>query len=243
MTEHVDGVTMSTIYTSGKYLEVTQTWHAEDSPWKASQILKLLVKNNVAPHRVAEIGCGVGGILRELSRTDVLLNTQFQGYDISPKAIELANRAKGANTQFHCEDLLSDSNTAYFDLLLAVDVYEDVPDYMGFLAKCQQKAMYKIYHIPLDLHVSSVLRNTFIANRYSIGHLHYFTADSALATLKDTGHQIIDWAYTNPSFELFMEHPSFRKAMANVPRYVCSKVSVPFTARVLGGYSLLVLAH
>lgn len=243
MAKHVDGVRMSTIYTNGQYLEVTQTWHAEDSPWKASQISKILAKNSVLPQRVAEIGCGVGGVLRELSGLDGFSDTQFEGYDISPQAIQLANQTEANNIQFKCENLLSESNMAYFDVLLAIDVYEHVPDYMGFLNKCKQKATYKIYHIPLDLHVSSVLRNTFIANRYSVGHLHYFTADSALATLKDTGHEIVDWFYTNPSLELFMEHPSVRKAMANVPRYLCSKLSVALTARVFGGYSLLVLAR
>jgi hypothetical protein len=117
-----------------------------------------------------------------------------------------------------------------------------VPDYMGFVDKCRQRAKYKIYHIPLDIHVSSVLRNAFIRSRYDIGHIHYFTADSAIATLKDTGHEIIDCVYTDIAFGLFSEHPSFNKAIANVPRWLLSRLSVPFTARLLGGYSLLVLA-
>lgn len=241
MAEHVEEVKMSTIYTSGKYLEVTQTWHAEDSSWKAAQICKILERNHLQPQKIAEIGCGVGGILKELSRMNSLSDAQFKGYDISPQAIELARQTENTRTYFYCEDLLSEMNTAYFDALLAIDVYEHVPDYMGFLAKCKQKAVYKIYHIPLDLHVSSVLRNTFMGSRYAMGHLHYFTADSALATLKDTGHEIVDWFYTNPAIELFKEHPSFRKSIANVPRYLCSKLSVPFTARVFGGYSLLAL--
>jgi SAM-dependent methyltransferase len=234
---------MSTIYTSGKYLEVTRTWHAEDSHWKAAQIWRILTKNRVQPQRIVEVGCGVGGVLRELSRINSLSDAQFTGYDISPQAIELASQAEDKNIRFYCEDLLSESNTAHFDVLIAIDVYEHVPDYMGFLVKCKQKAAYKIYHIPLDLHVSSVLRNTFMGSRYAVGHLHYFTADSALATLKDTGHEIVDWFYTNPAIELFKEHPSIRKAVANVPRYLCSKLSLPFTARMFGGYSLLVLAN
>lgn len=234
---------MTTIYTSGKYLEVTRSWHAEDSPWKAAQIWKILSKNHVQPQTIVEIGCGAGGILRELSRMGNLSNTQFNGYDVSPQAIGLASRAENKNIQFYCEDLLMETNTDYFDVLLAIDVYEHIPDYMGFLVKCKQKATYKIYHIPLDLHVSSVLRNTFMGTRYAVGHLHYFTADSAIATLKDTGHKIVDLFYTNPAIELYKEHPSLRKAVANIPRYLCSKLSVPFTARLLGGYSLLVLAE
>ena len=242
MSDRVGRVKMETIYTSGTYLTETQSWHAEDSPWKAAQISRILAKNQIEPHRVAEIGCGAGGILKELSKMKGLSDIVFRGYDISPQAIHLARQTENKNTQFSCEDLLSAMNTDYFDVLLVVDVYEHVPDYMGFLSKCKTKASYKIYHIPLDIHVSSVLRNTFMGNRYGIGHLHYFTADSPMATLKDTGHELVDWFYTNPAIELFAEHPSFRKAIANVPRYLCSKLSVPLTARVFGGYSLLVLA-
>ena len=124
---------------------------------------------------------------------------------------------------------------------MIIDVFEHVPDYLGFVEKCREKATYKIYHIPLDIHVSSVFRNSFLRNRYTIGHIHYFTADSAISALRDTGHEIIDCFYTNGAVGLFKEHPSFKKAIANVPRWLLSKFNLPFTARLLGGYSLLVL--
>ena len=38
------GQIMENIYTSGQYLETTQTWHAEDSPWKAKQIKAIIDK-------------------------------------------------------------------------------------------------------------------------------------------------------------------------------------------------------
>lgn len=232
---------MDTIYTSGAYLESTQTWHTEDSPWKAAQINKIISKNHIHPLRVAEIGCGAGAILDELSKKDSLCRAHFEGYDISPQAIELAKRRENKRVQFLCGDLLSGTNADHFDVLLVIDVYEHVPDYMSFLAKCRIKADYKIYHIPLDIHVSSVLRNTLISNRYTLGHLHYFTADSAIATLKDTGHEIVDYCYTNAAIDLFKQHPSIKKAVANVPRLLFQKLSLPFAVRVFGGYSLLVL--
>jgi SAM-dependent methyltransferase len=233
---------MSNIYTSGKYLDANQTWHAEDSPWKAEQIIRMITKNGIHPTTVAEIGCGAGVVLGELSKIDYLASAQFMGYDISPQAIELCRRLQNSRVLFAREDLLSATNREYFDILLAIDVIEHVPDYMGFLGKCRAKAKYKIYHIPLDIHVSSVLRNVFIDGRYSVGHLHYFTAESAIATLKDTGHEIIDSTFTNAAFGLFKQHPSIQRALANVPRWLLSKFSVAFTARLLGGYSLLVLA-
>jgi cyclopropane fatty-acyl-phospholipid synthase-like methyltransferase len=239
---------MSNIYTSGEYLETTgDTWHSEDSPWKASQVLRIIAKNNLHPKRIAEIGCGAGRILEDLSKQSYLADARFEGYDISPQAMELCNRIDSTNCQFSCSDLLSDENTQrFFDVLLVIDVFEHVPDYMGFVRKCRVKADYKIYHIPLDLSVSSVLRNSFISAGGVFpggrSHLHYFTADWAIATLKETGHEIIDYFYTAGSLGVFWQHPSLKLAIANCPRWLFSKLSVSLTARYFGGYSLLVLA-
>lgn len=233
---------MSNIYTSGEYLKSTQSWHAEDSPWKAEQIIQIISNNRIHPAIIADIGCGAGLIVKRLSKCEYLKDVQFRGYDISPQAIVLCKQIENEKVKFFQQDLLSETNADFFDILLVIDVFEHIPDYMGFLDKCKRKAVYKIYHIPLDIHVSSVLRSAFIENRYSVGHLHYFTADSAIATLKDTGHEIVDHFYTNTAFGLFKQHPSIKKAIANGPRWLFSKFSLPFTARLFGGYSLLVLA-
>jgi len=231
------------IYNSGQYLENTGgTWHSEDSLWKAQQISRIIDNNHLHPKKIAEIGCGAGQILVSLSKTNEFKNCHFEGYDISQDAIDLC-ASNASNCSFYCQDLLevADDNNEKIDILLVIDVVEHVTDYMGFIEKCNKKATYKIYHIPLDVHVSSVLRNTFIHTRNSVGHLHYFTADSALATLRDTGQEVVDFFYTDGSFGLFRKHPSLKKAVANIPRYVLSRFSVPFAARALGGYSLLVL--
>jgi len=238
---------MSNPYGSGEYLQSTETWHSEDSPWKARQILRIISRNNLHPTNIGEIGCGAGRILEELSKDSYLKDVQFQGYDISPDAIELTKKIHSRSCNFFCSDLLAEENSGRrFDILLVIDVFEHIPDYIGFVRKCRTKAAYKIYHIPLDISVSSVLRNSFIpaggvfpGGRY---HLHYFTADWAIATLKETGHEIVDYFYTSGSFWVFRRQPSIKKAIANCPRWLFSRFSVPFTARLFGGYSLLVLA-
>ena len=235
---------MDNIYITGDYLRETQTWHSEDSPWKAKQIIQIIKKNDLQPKKIAEIGCGAGQILRELSQQTYFKESNFSGYDIAPQAIQFCKNIEGDDLKFFCQDILAEGNIEHcFDLLLVIDVFEHVPNYMGFLEKTKLKADYKIYHIPLDIHVSSVLRNSFIRNRYSIGHLHYFTADSAIDTLKDTGHEILDFCYTNGAIGLFKQHPSIKTALANGPRWLFSKLNLALTARVFGGYSLLVLAR
>lgn len=219
---------MNNIYTTGDYLQTTQTWHAEDSPWKAEQIMRIISKNGLQPRKIAEIGCGAGQILGELSKQAYLKDSGFRGYDISPQAIQLGKNIESNNIKFFCQDMLAEDVSEHFDILLVIDVFEHIPDYMGFIEKCRHKADYKIYHIPLDIHVSSVLRNAFTRNRYSIGHLHYFTADSAIATLRDTGHKVVDFFYTNGALGLFKQHPSLKTAIANGPRWLFSKLSTAF---------------
>ena len=231
------------MYTNGEYLAEHPNWHQEDSAWKAEQIRRMIKKHGIAAQTIAEIGCGAGEVLAELQRTsDCCQDANFLGFDISPQAIEIAKRKESERIRFSQQDILHDPR-ARFDLLLVIDVFEHVPDYLGFIEKCAEKAKYKIYHVPLDLHVSSLLRNRFIRTRQELGHLHYFTADSALATIRDTNQEVIDYAYTNAAFDLFFKHPSLRKAVANIPRWLVSRISESLAARLFGGYSLLVLTE
>lgn len=144
--------------------------------------------------------------------------------------------------KFFHKDQLSSVDRKRFDFLLAIDVFEHVTDCMAFLAKFRQFAAYKMYHILLDIHVSSVLMGSLTANRYSTGHIRYFTAESALDALKDTGHEVVDYFYTSGAIDIFKKHPSFKTALANLPRWAFYRFSAPFAARFFGGYSLLTLS-
>ena len=229
---------MREIYTDGTYLNLNPIWHREDSPWKAVQIMRMLSTHDLQIHSVAEIGCGVGGVIAALYE-QMPHNLDFHGFDISPDAIARAKERE--RLHFYCEDLLSRSDV--YDLLLVIDVVEHVPDYLRFLEECRKRARFKLYHIPLDIHLSSVIRASFINGRQSIGHIHYFTAESALASLTDTGHKIIDSFYTDGAVALSKFHPSIKRRLANIPRRLVSFLSLPWAARLLGGYSLLVLAE
>jgi len=229
------------IYTNGEYLSRNPTWDEEDSPWKAEQISRMISRNDLRHHSICEVGCGAGAILQQLSQIlpeDVV----FDGYEISPQAYEIAVRKQEERLRFHLSDLMSDEGDTY-DILLVIDVFEHVPDYIGFIQACGRKAKYKIYHIPLDVHVSSVFRASLTDARDSVGHLHYFTAETALAILKDSGQNILDVCYTDGGIALQKMHPSTKRMVANIPRRILSRFSVPLTARLLGGYSLLVLTE
>jgi cyclopropane fatty-acyl-phospholipid synthase-like methyltransferase len=230
---------MKTIYEDGTYLERNPLWHEEDSPWKAEQITKMLNKHNMVPSRVCEVGCGAGEILNRLAN-NFGNGVVFYGYEISPQAFEICRKKEKHNLHFFQKDL-SDEEDLSFDVVMAIDVFEHVEDYFGFLRKLKNKGTSKIFHIPLDLSVQTVLRSSPILKiRSSAGHLHYFTKETALATLKDTGYEVLDYSYTNVSLEL----PShgWKNHLMKLPRRVFFSLHHDLAVRILGGFSLLVMA-
>ena len=228
------------IYEDGTYLANNATWHAEDSRWKATQIEKLLRKNDVRPSTICEIGCGAGEVLACLA-SDYGAGVQLSGYDISPQAFEMCRKKEGPNLHFFLADLLAESASS-FDVVAAIDVLEHVEDYIGFLRKLRTRGEYKVLHIPLDLSVQWVLRSSPILHeRASAGHLHYFSKETALATLEDTGYRVTDWCYTKNALEL--PNRGWKANMLALPRRLGFAVQQDLTARVLGGFSLLVLAQ
>ncbi len=227
------------IYRDGTYLERHPGWHQEDSSWKAKQILKILRKNSVAPSTLCEIGCGAGEILNCLSH-EYGDEVVFSGYEISPQAFAICKNKEKKNLHFFLQNLLDFEDPA-FDVLLAIDVFEHVEDYFGFLRELRKKAKYKLFHIPLDLSVQSVSRlSPILHSRSSVGHIHYFIKETALATLQDTGYDVVDYCYTNSSLEL--SNRGWKADLMKVPRKLFFKVHPDLAVRVLGGFSLLVLA-
>jgi hypothetical protein len=230
---------MSDIYTTGKYLENNPSWHVGDSPWKSAQILKMMRKHGLRPSTVCEIGCGAGEIISRLR--DALDGAQCFGYEISPQAFELCLLKQRAGMRFVLGDLLETEEK--FDLLLCIDVFEHVPNYLSFLERLREHADHFIFHIPLDLSLLSILRPARLEKvRYGVGHLHTFTQESALSVLKDTGYEIQDSFLTAGGMELEKNQRRIRTVLANLPRRVIGGFSQKLSARLLGGYSLLVLA-
>jgi SAM-dependent methyltransferase len=227
------------IYQTGEYVERNPTYHVEDSAWKADQILRMIAKHHLQPRSICEVGCGAGEILKQL-QARLAPATQFVGYEISPQAYALCRERENERLHFLCEDLLA-AETERFDLLLCLDVFEHVEDYLGFLRGLRDKAQQKIFHIPLDLSVQWVWRNRpIMREREQAGHLHYFMKDTALATLQDAGYEVIDWFYTPGA----IANPRSVKAkLASLPRRLLSVVNQDLVVRILGGYSLLVLAE
>lgn len=226
------------IYTDGAYLSKNDTWHTEDSPWKAQHIIKILEKNDIRPSSVCEIGCGAGEILNQL-HSKLTGGTLYYGYEISPQAYEKALLREKEGLTFLLKDITEED--VFYDVALVIDVIEHVHDFYGFLQKVKNKSLYKIFHIPLDLSAQTILRSKpILEGRKQVGHIHYFTKETALAALEDMGYTIIDHFYTSGMIEL--PGKSFQSKLLIWPRKLLFGFNQDFAARLLGGYSLMVLA-
>jgi len=231
--------TIVPLYTSGEYLKRNPQWHVEESPWKAKHILRMLRKNLLSPKFICDVGCGAGEVLKQL-QDQLGGSCRFVGYDISPDALELSQTRANETLEFKLADILMEDSPR-FDLLMVLDVLEHLEDYFTLLRGIKHKAEHKIFHIPLDLSVQTVLRRSgLIKVRDWYGHLHYFNKDIALRMLSELDYHVIDYYYTARAIE--QPTRELARNLLKLPRKLLFALHQDFAARILGGWSLLVLA-
>jgi len=227
------------MYTQGDYLKKNPTWHIEDSTWKAKNVIRIMKRNSISPKTICEVGCGAGEILVQL-QDEMRKDCMFWGYEISPQAFEFCTRRANERLTFLLRDITLEEG-CFFDLILLIDLIEHLEDYFDFLRQLKPKGRYKILAIPLDLSVQSVLRRSkLLQNRELVGHIHYFTKETALSMLKDVGYEVLDYFYTTGSIEL--PSKSVKSYIAKVPRRIFFRIHEDFAVRILGGCGLMVLA-
>ncbi len=228
-----------TIYENGVYLENNPLWHVEESSWKVCQVMRMLNRHSLRPRTISDVGCGAGEVLRQL-QSQMDPECLFCGYEISPQAFELCLSRANDRLQFKLLNIRQEKGVL-FDLILALDVIEHLEDYFSFLRDIKPKSQYKIFHIPLDASIQTLLRpNGLLKRRNLYAHLHYFTKETALRTLEDVGYEVLDWCYTPRSIE-FATAPM--EKILKFPRKFFFALQHDLSVRVLGGFSLLALAR
>lgn len=226
-------------YQDGGYLADTGGWHEEEDAWKARHVAALVAAQGLAPRTIADIGCGTGGVLAHLA--NLLPNAeQLTGHEIAVPAYAIAAARATERLRFSNLSLLDETGPPH-DLVLAMDVFEHVPDYLGFLELLRPRGRAFAFHIPLDLSLRGLIRDIPIQRRKSVGHLHYFTAETARATLADSGYRIVEERLTHAIMQ-----PSprgWKLRLRRLPHRALFAASPRLCATILGGCSLLVLAE
>lgn len=224
------------IYNEGTYLIFNANWHQEDSPYKAKLVINLL-DNSSSVKSILEVGCGAGEIIKILSC--YLPDITFYGYDISSDAATFWSKKESSNLSYYCSNVLESDR--HVDVVLCLDVFEHIDDYMGFLKKLKTHGSRFIFNIPMDMNVMKLLTSGLAYARTEAGHLHYFNEWSAKATLVDCGYEI-EVAKLSPAF-LKVPPRNFRQFLAVIPRIIAHFLfGSRLACKLLGGYSLIVRA-
>jgi hypothetical protein len=232
-------------YFDQEYLSENPTWHVEDSPWKARQVLRMLNSHSLRPRSICEVGCGAGEILNVLSQS-LPEQTEFVGYEISPYAYELCKQRE--HTRLKC--VLGDfaqQNDRHFDVVLVMDVIEHVEDPYGFLRSVHGKSDYLLLNIPLEFAAYTAVRHQALYNsRKQYGHLHFFNEATALATLQDAGYDVLDHflvsPWTDPTQRRHHRPRSFLGRALTLVTHLAWNVNPTLAAKAVGGGSIVVLA-
>jgi SAM-dependent methyltransferase len=224
---------IETRYLDGSYLAENPTWDAQDAAWKAARVAAILAANKVEPASLCDIGCGSGDVLACLRR--VYPQARLSGFDISPQL----SLFWGNHPDIEFENAAAHGD---FDVLLMLDVFEHVRDPFTFLEAVRPLAKRFVFHIPLDLSALSVARGApLMRQRRNVGHVHFYTRDLALETLTDCGYIIDDARYTDAAS--LTTHHTWRTKLAALPRRIACAINKDFGVRLLGGETLMVLAH
>lgn len=180
-------------YTDGQYLKNNPAWHLDDSSWKADSIQRIIERNHISPQTICDVGCGVGEILRLLQQK-MEPGAVFLGYDIAPHAIEQARLRENDRLHFKLGDFFQEED-GHFDLLLMIGVLEHFENMFEVLRDIKGRSEYKIFLLPMDLSLASILRDDLVRFRRAAGHLHFFTKNVMFDLLKDLGYEVVDFFY------------------------------------------------
>jgi len=227
---------MKEIYTDDTYWQKNQTFHEEDAQFKAERCAVALRAAKIAqPGRVLDVGCGGGAFLNRLS--DLLAGEEFLGIDVSDTPVAHAsNSHRKANVRYAKMDV--GDVRERFDLVTANDVFEHVDDYLGFLRQLRKLGRTFYFNIPLDMTAWDVARHGYMHSRRSVGHLHYFSKRSALATLEYAGFEVVHSQYNHSVLHALKAHPTLRGYVAAAPRLITFKMFPDMSVHFLGGAGL-----
>lgn len=227
-------------YKSGEYLAKNPTWDMEDSPWKAAHVARILKDAGIAPSTLCEVGCGAGRVLEALAGQ--FPECELFGFDIAPQAASFWKGIDNPRIHLRVGDFFQLDRAPHYDALLLLDVLEHVADPHDFLARIRGSAEHFVFHFPLDLSASAVLREQPLLHvRRKVGHIHYFTRGLALELLRECGFEVVESRYTGAAFNA--PQRTLKTKLAQLPRRIAYALNKEWGVRLLGGETLMVLAR
>lgn len=231
-------------YSAGKYHNLHPDRHSEDARFKSEQFLSVFCptarERGWKIERYADVGCGSGNAVHAIV-ADLRAHghpvSEAWGFDVFP---EVEGIESDAGVRFVCGDFTRSGER--MDLVTLFDVFEHVPDPIGFLRAVGERCDYVSLHIPLDNTFNHSVRDRYASKLSDPGHMIFLDTPQALSLLSYSGLRVIRYAYT-PGFRTPSGTRSLLARLARVPRELVYSVSPWLVSKLLGGCSLMVIAE
>jgi ubiquinone/menaquinone biosynthesis C-methylase UbiE len=170
---------------------------------KAANIMTLWRETrNGASCAVADIGCGDGAVIQELSRQG--FGRSFVGFEISRSGLEYARTRHYEKpvsfVMFDGTQIPAPDKS--FDVVLLTHVLEHVESPRGLLREAARIAQYVIAEVPLELHA----RTSPDFHLTEVGHNNLFNPLLLRHLFQSLGLTVLDEQITCPSRAVFTFH-------------------------------------
>jgi SAM-dependent methyltransferase len=173
------------LYTGDEYARQHPTWHLEDAPHKAANLMPgvraILAKRPADVVRVADVGAGVGGVGVHLKR---LAEAEFPGTRIDLTAFEISpeatRRARKLFPDLRIEQKFLTESDGPFDAVILADVLEHLENPWELLRTTRAASAHLLLNQPLLENFSTFRHADYRGQRETWGHIAFFNYRSFL---------------------------------------------------------------
>ena len=228
-------------YATGAYF-ADASRHSEDLRFKAEAFLRffppVVKRTGLTITSYADVGCGSGQVIKLVAdglRSQGFVLTSVKGYDVYPQVASLQQEG----VTFVCADFCQTEDFA--DLVTLFDVFEHVPDPLGFIRLAAERSYVLGFHIPLDASLNTALRDRYRVKLNNPGHLVFLDTSAALNLLALAGLRVFDYQYTF-AFQAPSGRTTGLSKLALAVRAPLARLNPWLMSKTVGGASLLVVA-
>lgn len=210
------------IYNEEYFSEVRGITSPKEQKWKFEKTLPALTVffNIVDSAKISliEIGSGSGLFLKYL-----ISNYKKNNFDITSFEINKASLKYLKNISPKIKIIIGDisNKTSFsdkkFDLCIAIDVIEHIPDIQKALQEIKRVSKYAIFKIPIEKSFGTILINLLTLGQYrknainTIGHINWFSDQGLRLLLKNHFYKMEYLAYTNLGSYQYQKYESLKK--------------------------------
>lgn len=243
--KNIDIERVQNLYNSGAYAENTSNWEDSTGLQRAKALISALKGNVSNISTVLDIGCGSGGVLRQISasapeQSDIFSDDlRLLGCDASCQAILLAKRSASDITNIEYREALAEDlnqTSQSFDLVLLIHVLEHVPDMLKLIHEASKMAKLIYINVPIEATPLYSLRPGVFASQFRrFGHIHFFDEAFFREFLEANNYKVLHSGY---SYDYLGQSLSAARMILRPMRSFASLVFGPsFSNALFGGIS------